>query len=113
MKGNWQAPAVLETAIVGALLLGMIEVFAENLPPLTAKGETVYAEKKCAVCHAINGKGGKVGGELDEVGAKREAQWLKTFMKDPKAVMPNAKMPPFRGTDEELEALVAYMTSLK
>jgi cytochrome c1 len=34
-------------------------------------------------------------------------------MRDPKSIMPEAKMPAFRGTDEELNALVAYLMSLK
>lgn len=118
MKGSWQASAVRGIALVGALLLGTTAVCAENVPPLIAKGETVYAEKKCAVCHAIKGKGGTAGPaargpELSDVGAKRESQWLKTFMKDPRTVVPKAKMLPFKGNDEELEALVGYLGSLK
>jgi nitric oxide reductase subunit C len=86
---------------------------AQADPALIAKGEKVYADKKCAMCHAINGKGGKSGGDLTDVGAKRDVDWLKQFTKDPRSVMPNAKMPAFRGSDEELEAVAAYMASLK
>ena len=87
--------------------------WAQIDPAQVAKGEKVYLEKKCAVCHAIRGTGGKAGPELSEVGAKRDEPWLKTFMRDPKAMNPKSKMPPFRGTDEELEALVAYLASMK
>jgi len=79
----------------------------------TTMGEKIYAEKQCTICHAIQGKGGKLGPELTDVGAKRDAKWLKTFMRDPKAVLPKAKMLPFHGNAEELEALVAYLSSLK
>lgn len=78
-----------------------------------ARGEKVYAEKKCAVCHSINGAGGKSGGDLSTAGAARDADWLKRFIKAPKSVMPNAKMPAFKGGEPELDAVVAYMTSLK
>lgn len=78
-----------------------------------AKGERVYAEKQCGMCHTINGKGGKSGGDLTRVGAARDADWLKQFTRTPKSVMPNARMPAFKGTDEELDAVVAYMLSLK
>jgi cbb3-type cytochrome oxidase cytochrome c subunit len=61
----------------------------------------------------IHGKGGKSGGDLSDVGAKRDAQWLKAFMVDPKSLMPKSKHPKFRGSEEELEAIVAYMESLK
>ena len=38
---------------------------------------------------------------------------MKTFMKDPKVLVPKAKMMAFKGGDEELEALVEYLGSLK
>ena len=38
---------------------------------------------------------------------------IKGFLKDPKSVIPDTKQPPFKGTDEQLEALVAYLMSLK
>jgi L-cysteine S-thiosulfotransferase len=76
-------------------------------------GEQVYAEKRCALCHVVHGKGGKIGRDLSQVGAQRDEQWLKKFMKAPAEVAPQAKMPPFKGTADELEALVAYLRSLK
>ncbi len=94
------------------ILLEATAAWAIAEPAQIAKGERVYGEKKCALCHKIMGKGGSIGGDLSTVGAKRDAQWLKTFMNNPKAVMPKAKMMPFRGSDEELEALVAYLASL-
>jgi cbb3-type cytochrome oxidase cytochrome c subunit len=78
-----------------------------------SKGNQVYADKKCALCHMIQGKGGKTGGDLSTVGTKRDAEWLKRFIMAPKAVVPNAKMPPFKGSADELDALVAYLMSLK
>jgi mono/diheme cytochrome c family protein len=78
-----------------------------------SRGNQVYADKKCALCHMIQGKGGKTGGDLSTVGTKRDAEWLKRFIMAPKAVVPNAKMPPFKGNADELDALVAYLMSLK
>lgn len=78
-----------------------------------SRGDQVYADKKCALCHMIQGKGGKTGGDLSSIGTKRDAEWLKRFIMAPKAVIPNAKMPPFKGGADELDALVAYLSSLK
>ena len=103
-------------ARVGVMLLvisGKTVAWAQTDSAQIAKGEKVYGDKKCAVCHAIKGKGGKVGPDLSAVGAKREAQWLEAFLKDPKASNPKGKMMPFKGSDEELEALVTYLRSLK
>jgi mono/diheme cytochrome c family protein len=99
--------------VMGAMGLMTGLVFAQTDPSLIAKGEKIYAEKKCAMCHMIKGKGGKSGGDLTDVGVKRDMGWLKQFTKDPKSVMPKAKMPSFRGSEEELDAVAAYMASLK
>ena len=78
-----------------------------------ALGEKVYSAKRCAACHVIQGKGGKLGPPLSSIASKRDEQWLKAFLKDPKAINPESKMSRFKGTDEELEALVAYLLTLK
>lgn len=101
--------------MTGAILLTLAAGFAwaQGNQALVAKGQRIYQEKKCAVCHAIKGQGAKSGPDLTAVGSKRDVEWLKAFLKDPKAANPKAKMLAFKGTDEELEALVAYMASLK
>ena len=104
--------------LFGTLLLAITGAWAQADPALIAKGEETFADKRCVPCHAIKGKGGTVGPlargpDLNTVGVQRDAQWLKAFMKDPKAVNPKAKMMAFKGTEEELDALVAYLGSLK
>jgi mono/diheme cytochrome c family protein len=99
--------------IVFSVLLSAGMFLVERDPGQAATGADVYHQKKCHVCHTINGKGGKFGGDLSHVGAKRDAQWLTTFLKDPKAANPETKMSPFKGSDEELQDLVAYLLTLK
>lgn len=94
-----------------ALSLNMMGAYLE--PAQIAKGQQVYAEKKCSGSHVIQGQGGTAGPDLTRVGFKREAQWLLRFLKNPKSLNQKAKMTPFEGTDQELEALVAYLTTLQ
>jgi mono/diheme cytochrome c family protein len=75
--------------------------------------DKLYA-KKCALCHSLNGKGGKkadLGGALDGVGAKRDEAWLRAYMKDPKSKMPDAKMPKVKLSDEEFDAMIKFLLS--
>lgn len=65
------------------------------------------------MCHTLEGVGGKIGPDLSDVGNKRAAEWIKAFLKDPKSVIPDTKQPPFKGTDDELEAVVTYLISIK
>ena len=102
--------------IIGvAILMGsaMGGSLAQGEEGSAEKGKEVYTAKKCGLCHTVDGSGGKKGGDLSDVGDKRDAEWLTKYMKDPKSLIPEAKMPAFRGTDEELQNLVAYLTSLK
>lgn len=98
-------------------LLAFFLTFAERASAADAakikQGEKLFAERQCTACHAINGKGGPVGPDLTKVGSRRDEAWLKKFLPDPKSVAPETMMPPFRGTKEELDALVAYLLSLK
>jgi mono/diheme cytochrome c family protein len=91
--------------------LGMRYAYGEE--GLVEKGKQLYTQKKCGFCHTVDGSGGKKGGDLSDVSSKRDAEWLTKYLKDPKSLMPEAKMPAFRGTDEEVNALVAYLMSLK
>ena len=98
--------------IIAVLFLGSLG-FAQGGKALVEKGQKIYTEKKCSMCHKIEGVGGKIGPDLSDVGSKRDAEWIKGFLKDPKSVIPETKQPPFKGTDEELDAVVAYLMSLK
>ncbi|HEY3196514.1 MAG TPA: cytochrome c [Nitrospirales bacterium] len=100
--------AVLPVALVFCSFLPSAQAAADPAP-----GEKIYSAKRCAACHMIQGKGGKLGPPLSDVASKRDAQWLQTFLKNPKAINPESKMSPFKGTDEELESLVAYLLTLK
>ena len=73
-------------------------------------------DKRCKSCHSIGGVGGpmaKVGGPLDGVGKKRDEAWLRAYFKDPKSKVPDAKMPKMNLSDEDWNALIAYMMTLK
>jgi cytochrome c2 len=98
--------------IVAVLFFG-IAGFAQEEGAQIEAGKKAYNEMKCSMCHKIDGVGGKIGPELLGVGSRKDAQWMKGFLKDPKSVIPDTKQPPFKGTDEQLEAIVTYLGSLK
>jgi ubiquinol-cytochrome c reductase cytochrome b subunit len=82
---------------------------------LIAEGKTLYSSQGCAGCHIIDGEGGSVGPELSNIGSKGlSEQWLLAQLKDPKKHNPNAIMPSFGSlSDQQLNALVAYLENLK
>ena len=84
------------------------------------KGEAVYTAHKCQMCHSIAGKGGKASA-LDGVGTKLSAEDIRKWITDPTAMSKQAKStkkPPMPNKYSklpaaDLDALVAYMQSLK
>jgi mono/diheme cytochrome c family protein len=83
------------------------------------RGTKVYADQKCSVCHAIGGKG-NAKGPLDEVGSTLKAEeihaWLVNAGEMTKTTTAERK-PAMKAytnlSKEDVDALVAYMVSLK
>jgi len=88
-----------------------------------AKGQKVYADQKCSVCHSIGGKG-NTKGPLDDVGTKLSADDIRQWIVDPAGMTAKSKAarkPPMTSvaakmkalSKDDVDALVAYLSSLK
>jgi ubiquinol-cytochrome c reductase cytochrome b subunit len=97
-----------------AVALERLRIEAEALPPLARRGLELYEEQGCAACHIIAGVGSPAGPPLDRVGRRRDPQWLARYVVAPESINPATEMPAFDYlTEEELDALVAYMMTLQ
>lgn len=82
------------------------------------KGKEVYTAQKCRTCHAIDGQGSKKG-PLDGVGTKLTAAEIREWIMDAPAMTrkTNATRKPamksYKLAKDDLDALVAYMASLR
>ena len=93
-------------------------------PDVAEEGKTLFISKACIGCHTIQGMPeaqGTVGPELThqasnsmivDVLPNTEENLLK-YLKDPAAVKSGALMPPPNLTDGEIEALIAFLRTLK
>jgi mono/diheme cytochrome c family protein len=83
-----------------------------------ARGAQVYEAHKCGVCHAIAGKG-NAKGALDGVGGKLSAADIRAWIVDAPGMTTKtsaARKPPMKSytlPNDDLEALVAYLSALK
>jgi mono/diheme cytochrome c family protein len=108
------------TAVALAAALVAPAVAAAQDAAQIKRGEEVYAAQKCSLCHAIAGKGNKQN-PLDGVGAKLSAEDIKRWITHPAEMTAKTKstkkppMPAKYGSlpAADLDALVAYMQSLK
>ena len=97
--------------------LGM-SVTAAAAQDAHTRGEQVYAAQKCSLCHSIAGKG-NAKGSLDGVGSRLSVDDIREWMVDAKGMTAKTKatrkplMRNYTLPKDELDALVAYLSSLK
>lgn len=104
-----------------ALAVGLSLV---SLPRFVAAedGAEIFVAQKCNVCHSINGVGNikpGIGVPLDGVGSKLKAEEIREWIVDPvgsRAKAGSTKLPAMikkKLTDEQVTALVKYLSTLK
>jgi cytochrome c oxidase cbb3-type subunit 2 len=92
---------------------------APELPkdPIRA-GRVVTARRFCQGCHVLDdGKGGDVGPDLRISGQKLQPEWVRAFLKAPRAqgkIYPwrPHRMPDLKLSDAEVDVLVAYVAAM-
>ena len=67
----------------------------------------------CEACHRVNGQGGNTGPALDGVGTRFDRDYLIDWIKDPQSVKPGTAMPALTMSDDDFDAVIEYLTSLK
>ena len=88
---------------------------------LAKVGKSKWSSKGCSACHTI-GKGKMAGPDLNGVFERRTVDWLKSWLKDPPAMLATdetakamlkeyngIKMPNLKLKEEEISALLNYM----
>jgi mono/diheme cytochrome c family protein len=82
------------------------------------KGEALFTEQKCTLCHSIGDKGNKKG-PLDGVGTKLKADDIRGWLTDAKGMAAKTKatrkpeMKAYALPKEDVDALIAYLMTLK
>jgi mono/diheme cytochrome c family protein len=107
------------TIVVSVHLALASGALASGGDPVVERGMKIYADQKCSLCHSIGDKGNKKG-PLEGVGSKYTREEIRTWIVSPKVMEEKTgatRKPAMKGYPdlpaEELEALVAYMVSLK
>lgn len=88
-------------------------------PSDAAYGKALFAAKGCVQCHhhaAVSGSGQFAGGygaegAPDLTNRRFDPTYLRRWLKNPSAVKPNTAMPTLGLSDDEIEALVAFLNA--
>ena len=82
------------------------------------KGEKLFADQKCTLCHSVGDKGNKKG-PLDGVGTRLKAAELREWLTDAKGMTAKTKatrkpeMKAYSLPKDDVDSLVAYLETLK
>ena len=76
-----------------------------------SEGYTLMKKYGCFSCHKLHGVGSTVGPVLDDIGAKREAEWMALWIKNPYSLKRNSRMPPFFYlSDDQIRVIAEYLS---
>lgn len=110
---------MLKVGFVVVLVLVTAGVASAQNQADIERGQKVFAAQKCSICHSIAGQGNKKGA-LDGVGSTLSADDIRQWITNAPEMAAKAKaerkpaMKPFTSlAKDDLEALVAYIQSLK
>ena len=102
MRGVFSVPEVEAETTVDTLTMDPV-----------ARGQTLFQERKCIKCHTIAGEGGDKGPDLSRVGRRLRPDYIAPWIRNPRSFRPITEMPPFQGTEEELDGIVQYLLTLQ
>jgi mono/diheme cytochrome c family protein len=99
------------------LCLGIAATAAAQ-DPKVAKGQQLFTDQKCTLCHSVGDKGNKKG-PLDDVASKVKPDDIRLWLTDTKAMYAKSgstrkpEMKVYTLPKDDVDALVAYLSTLK
>jgi len=83
--------------------------------PVLSQGKQLYIAKGCRGCHELAGfkRPEGIAPVLSRVGGKVNGHWLEMWLKRPKDYLPHTNMPFFDLPTNEIEALKAFLLTMK
>lgn len=100
--------------IKGLLLMLLLAAGAEAQDSaLAARGQSVFKDQGCYGCHTVGKTGTPIATDLSRIGTKHDQAYLGAWLRDPAQQKPRQHMPKLKLTESEVQALTAYLGSLR
>jgi mono/diheme cytochrome c family protein len=104
---------IARTALFITVMLLASCAQAQDGRALVGQGRMVFRDQGCYGCHTAEGMGTPIGPDLSRIGAKHNETYLTRWLRDPSVQRPTAHMPKLQLTETEVQALAAYLGSLR
>jgi mono/diheme cytochrome c family protein len=116
-EGQMRVTQMLAVALAAAAVLAIGATAAAETA--VERGQKLFADQKCSLCHAIGGKGNPKG-PLDDVGSRLKADEIRMWIASPKEMAEKTKAtrkPPMKSypnlQKDDVDALVAFLQTHK
>jgi cytochrome c553 len=76
-------------------------------------GAQVFRDQGCYGCHTVGTTGTPIATDLTRIGAKHDQTYFVRWLRDPSQQKPRQHMPKIELSDREVQALAAYLSSLR
>ena len=95
------------------ILLLAAPAFAADREALVARGQRLFRVQGCYGCHLVDKFGTAIGPDLSRVGARHSEAYFAKWLRDPEKLRPGAHMPILELDPAEVEALAAWLATLR
>lgn len=86
---------------------------ASDNPEVIARGRTLVQQSACLGCHVVGTEGSQVGPSLNGIVLRRGPDFVRQKLAEPTFNNATSMMPNFGLTEEQIEAIVAYLNTLR
>jgi mono/diheme cytochrome c family protein len=91
--------------------LGFVSPAAAQPGAGPEQGRMVFFTQGCYGCHRLGPAGTPIAHDLSHVGRKYSAPQLAQWLRDPSQQKPSAHMPRLALTEDEIQALAAFLSA--
>ena len=111
--GGPAGSVIARSALLVGIVLTTACAQAQDGGALVSRGQAVFRDQGCYGCHTVGATGTPIAPDLSRIGAKRDQRYLTGWLRDPSRQRPTAHMPRIQLSEPEVEALAAYLGSLR
>jgi cytochrome c oxidase subunit 2 len=86
---------------------------ADSRAALVEQGKKLFVSQGCYGCHTVGAMGTPIGPDLTHEGRRRSEAYLLAWLRDPTSQKPTAHMPRIELAPGDIEALAAFLDSLR
>lgn len=89
--------------------MGKLDKRAPEITEKVNAGKKVWHKYDCIGCHTIFGNGSYFAPDMTKATERKPQEYLKKFIRDPRAIKPETAMPKLGLTEQEADDLIAFL----